>query len=137
MKWINLDSPWAERLKSRIACERLLSCSRLDSGADYYVMEADVKTGLDLLLKTPAGNMEISSILRGAFNQYNLLFTVAAASSMGIEHEAVRKALKNVPPIPGRFEEVRCGTQEIIHSPCSSILRPCIRVYKENSLLPP
>jgi UDP-N-acetylmuramoyl-L-alanyl-D-glutamate--2,6-diaminopimelate ligase len=47
--------------------------------------------------------------LRGRFNAENALGAVAAATLLGIEHDAIKRGLESVRGVPGRFESIEEG----------------------------
>ncbi len=62
------------------------------------------KSGCVFMLKTPFGAGEIHSNLLGQHNVYNLLSAIAGAMVQGVPLDKIQVALRNIQPIPGRFE---------------------------------
>ena len=109
---LNLDDPWGERLCRELvketgqkpltySIERRAGISVLDPSLSVQgisaVIERDGAPGDVLILKSP---------LIGKFNLYNIAAAVAAACSLGVPGEAIRKGIERVKNIPGRMEKV-------------------------------
>ena len=79
----------------------------IDSNADFKAEDITLtKSGCQFTLKTPFGTEEIVSNLLGRHNVYNLLSAVAGAMVQGISLGRVQEVLRQVQPIPGRFERI-------------------------------
>jgi UDP-N-acetylmuramoyl-L-alanyl-D-glutamate--2,6-diaminopimelate ligase len=104
---VNVDDPYGARL----AAERDRAITfALEHDADYRAL--DVQTGLTgttCTVKTPEGEIELRSPLRGKFNVYNMLGSLAAARTLGVPLETAVDALSRAGSVPGRFEPVDAG----------------------------
>ncbi len=60
--------------------------------------------GLDALLTTPEGEVEITSHLVGPFNLANILAAAATALGLGIDPDTVARGIAALPGVPGRLE---------------------------------
>jgi len=77
-----------------------------------------------------AGELEVTTRLRGRFNVENALAAIAGARLLGIDDEAVLAGIRHVGGVPGRFEPVEEGQPfavlvDYAHTPqaLASILR--------------
>ncbi len=62
--------------------------------------------GIEALITSPAGQLELRSALRGEFNLSNLLCAASAGLVLGMTVQSVAAALQTAPPVPGRLEPV-------------------------------
>jgi len=65
--------------------------------------------GIRLTAVTPRGRLELTSPLIGEHNVMNLLGAIGAGIALGLDGEAIVRALSGVGTVPGRFEQVRAG----------------------------
>ena len=63
-------------------------------------------TGMRFWLRTPEGERAVESPLVGAPHIYNILAAVAACLSLGLETDAMARAIATCAGAPGRFERV-------------------------------
>ena len=69
--------------------------------------------------------------LVGRFNLYNILASINVALALGLSLKKIRKALKSLPAVPGRFNAVRVGKATAIvdyaHTPDSleNVIKTC------------
>ena len=59
--------------------------------------------------RTPAGPLEIETVLLGRFNVQNVLAALGAALALGLPSEAVRRGIAALRGVPGRMERVAVG----------------------------
>jgi UDP-N-acetylmuramoyl-L-alanyl-D-glutamate--2,6-diaminopimelate ligase len=69
--------------------------------------------GLRFDVRRPQGVVRVRSRLVGRPNVYNILAAVAAASSLDIPIEAMEKGIRQLPGVPGRFELVSTGDDDV------------------------
>ena len=104
---VNIDDPYGARLAAEL--DRPLTFA-LDQDATYRAL--DVHSGLNgsrFTARTPDGDTELTSPLRGRFNVYNVLGAFAAARSLGVPAETCARAVANAGQVPGRFQTVDEG----------------------------
>jgi UDP-N-acetylmuramoyl-L-alanyl-D-glutamate--2,6-diaminopimelate ligase len=104
---VNVDDPYGARLAAELP--RVLTFS-LRGDADFHA--TDVETGLGgsrFSVRTPDGELALSSPLRGEFNVYNMLGALAAARALGVPEAVCVDALATAGQVPGRFETVDEG----------------------------
>ena len=78
--------------------------------------------GVRLTAVTPRGRLELTSPLIGEHNVMNLLGAIGAGVALGIDDDAIARALGGVGTVAGRFEQVRAGQPFLVvvdyaHSP--------------------
>ncbi|HET8979090.1 MAG TPA: UDP-N-acetylmuramoyl-L-alanyl-D-glutamate--2,6-diaminopimelate ligase, partial [Solirubrobacteraceae bacterium] len=104
---INIDDPYGRRLAEELP-QAITYALRRD--ADYRA--ADLTTdihGSTFTVRTPEGEMQLRSPLRGEFNVYNVLAALAAARALGVSAETGQRAIATAGQVPGRFETVDEG----------------------------
>ena len=107
---INLDDPWGRSLS--MTAPGLHTTFSLREEADFQVLEYRLEwTGTKVRLKIPDGELEVTTCLVGQFNLSNLLAAVAAASSLGLSKQVLKKGVEKCRLIPGRFERIDCGQE--------------------------
>ena len=127
---INIDDEWGVKLAKelRAAGQRVVTFSQKNpvatapgsdknppAAADGTVKTADLTAsnievslirGTSFDLKTPKGELNITSPLVGKPHVYNMLAATATALELGIDLDAIRNGLSICVGAPGRFERV-------------------------------
>jgi len=88
---LNKDDPSFDFFKEKLLAKKLITYS-LKSQADFTPKNFDFKTKLI-----------------GDYNRYNCLAAAAAAFSLGLKKETIKKAFLSFPGLPGRMEEISEG----------------------------
>jgi len=104
---INVDDPYGARLAAELGDSITFG---IRSDASYRA--ADVRTelsGSTFTAHAPDGALELKSPLRGEFNVYNVLGSLAAARALGVSAETCVAAIATAGQVPGRFETVDVG----------------------------
>jgi UDP-N-acetylmuramoyl-L-alanyl-D-glutamate--2,6-diaminopimelate ligase len=65
--------------------------------------------GFSMILKTPAGEVDVTSRLPGRFNVMNALAASGAALAMGVPLSSIKLGFETLRSIRGRMESVDCG----------------------------
>ena len=87
----------------------------MGSGVDICIEEAQVSLeGINGILKTPRGNIEIRASLCGRFNLYNIMAAAGAAICLGIPLESIRAGIEAFSSVPGRMERAGEGRKYTI-----------------------
>jgi UDP-N-acetylmuramyl-tripeptide synthetase len=106
---INIDDEWGVKLADdlRLRRQRVVTFAQ-NRSADLTAEDVEVSLarGTSFSLRTPAGNIAISSPLVGNPHVYNMLAASAAALELGYGLDAVAAGLNNCAGAPGRFERV-------------------------------
>ena len=99
----NVDDPWGRKV--------------LDNKRDVY--KYSISDAKDLKI-TPRGSEftieghKMFLPLHGRFNVYNALGCIWTAHALGLKWGRIRKRLKHVKPVPGRFNVIRKGKAAIV-----------------------
>jgi UDP-N-acetylmuramoyl-L-alanyl-D-glutamate--2,6-diaminopimelate ligase len=104
---VNVDDPYGARLAAEL--ERPITFA-IDRDADYRAL--DVNTGIEgsrYTVRTPDGEVEVRSPLRGRFNVYNVLGALAAVTALDVPFPTAVEAIGGAGQVPGRFEPVDEG----------------------------
>ncbi len=100
---INAEDRYAP-LWRELAGDRKQLTFALDTSADVMAHWQGDECGSALLLKTPAGEMEVNLALPGRHNVMNALAATAAALAMGADLARVRQGLEALRPVGGRLQ---------------------------------
>ena len=108
---INIDDPRADALVGLVARPVTYALTR---EADVWPTSLDLTlTGIDAMVRTPAGPLRLRTRLPGRPNAYNALGVVAAAIGLGVPVASIEEGLANVKAVPGRFELVSSDADDI------------------------
>lgn len=106
---LNADDPYG-REWARLGGFEPLTYGR--SGSNAQVRAVNVRStssGIRFDARTPRGDVEIRSKLRGDFNVANLLAALAAGLTHEVDLDVIRQGLEACAAVPGRFEAVDEG----------------------------
>jgi UDP-N-acetylmuramoyl-L-alanyl-D-glutamate--2,6-diaminopimelate ligase len=104
---INVDDPYGVRLADARTGATTFA---LDREADYRALNVETGvTGSTFIARTPEGEIEVRTPLRGRFNVYNALGALAAACTLDVSLATAVAALERAGMVPGRFEAVDAG----------------------------
>ncbi|MDX6696888.1 MAG: UDP-N-acetylmuramoyl-L-alanyl-D-glutamate--2,6-diaminopimelate ligase [Solirubrobacteraceae bacterium] len=96
----------------RLAAETGAVTYAVHGDADWRALDVRGElTGSTFRVVSPAGEADVRTPLPGAFNVYNALGALAAASALGVGLEAAAAALGGFSAVPGRFEPVDEGQE--------------------------
>jgi UDP-N-acetylmuramoyl-L-alanyl-D-glutamate--2,6-diaminopimelate ligase len=103
---INMDDPKGEALR-KITANQVLTYG-LGKGCDITADNISTdRTGLRATIKTPKGDMDISSSLIGNINLYNILSATAATVALDMDLDRIAQGIRNLKSVPGRLEPVQ------------------------------
>ncbi|HHV07171.1 MAG TPA: UDP-N-acetylmuramoyl-L-alanyl-D-glutamate--2,6-diaminopimelate ligase [Firmicutes bacterium] len=105
---LNADDPNSEAMQAATSA-RILTYG-IKNEAD--ITAADIEIGAQeacFTLKTAKGQRKVTLHTTGLFSIYNALAACGMGVSLGIELDVIASALENMPGVPGRFEQVKCG----------------------------
>jgi UDP-N-acetylmuramoyl-L-alanyl-D-glutamate--2,6-diaminopimelate ligase len=105
---INVDDEFGRRLAGEVAGAITFGLSSEDAAYRASNVHTDLR-GSRFTALTPDGPLPLRTPLRGAFNVYNVLGTVAAARALGVAPETAAAAVERAEQVPGRFEPVDEG----------------------------
>jgi UDP-N-acetylmuramoyl-L-alanyl-D-glutamate--2,6-diaminopimelate ligase len=106
---INIDDEWGVKLTDELKQngQRVVTFSQ-KTDADLVAENINVSLikGTSFLLKTPKGDIDVTSPLVGRPHVYNMLSATAAALELGYDLASIKKGLEKCAGAPGRFERV-------------------------------
>ena len=106
---VNIDDQWGVKLVDELRGngQRVVTTSQ-KADADLTAENIDVSLikGTSFLLKTPKGDVNITSPLVGRPHVYNMLSAAGAALELGYDLDSIKKGLGKCVGAPGRFERV-------------------------------
>jgi len=105
---INIDDEYGRRIAETTKSEKITY--GISTPADFMAEDIRVETNsVSMTIKTPEGNMEITSSLGGRYNVYNILAASAVALSEGVPLDLIKEGVENLKNVPGRMERVDEG----------------------------
>lgn len=130
---INRDDPrWNEMARASGAPVWTFG---LDSGADVYPESVSSSVdGIRCRVRTPKGQLDLTSPLVGSYNLSNLLAATAVAVGQDLPPKAVREGIAAMISVPGRFEKVDVGqdfTVVVDYAHTEDALRRVLAVARE------
>jgi UDP-N-acetylmuramoyl-L-alanyl-D-glutamate--2,6-diaminopimelate ligase len=102
---INTDDLWCEKLFVLIDGPLL----RFGLSEDAEVRAEQIRcdfSGIQALIRTPRGEIEVHTPLLGRLNLYNLLAATAVAVGLGLPLEDIASGQKTLARVPGRLENI-------------------------------
>jgi UDP-N-acetylmuramoyl-L-alanyl-D-glutamate--2,6-diaminopimelate ligase len=105
---INWDDPAAATMRDACSCPvlRYGFSSGVDISAELRRLDID---GFSMILKTPVGDVDVTSRLPGRFNVMNALAASAAAVALDVPLAAIKSGFEVQRSIRGRMETIDCG----------------------------
>ncbi|AKG20713.1 UDP-N-acetylmuramoyl-L-alanyl-D-glutamate--2,6-diaminopimelate ligase [Calothrix sp. 336/3] len=112
---INADDEYGKRLIAALDRDKVWSYSVNDSTADLWMSDLNYQpNGVSGTLHTPQGKVSFSSPLVGHYNLENLLASVGAVLTLGIDLNLIAQSIANFPGVPGRMERVQVTPEQDI-----------------------
>ena len=107
---INIDDSYGKRLLKQVKIP-VVTVSRKDSTADWYLAKAEIKNGLyQVEIKSKSGeSLSENFALLGDYNLDNLLLAVAIVNSAGLSLDKIAPTISKLQSVPGRLESVNAG----------------------------
>ena len=107
---INIDDSYGKRLLMQVKIP-VVTVSRKDSTADWYLAKAEIKNGLyQVEIKSKSGeSLSENFALLGDYNLDNLLLAVAIVNSAGLSLDKIASTISKLQSVPGRLESVNAG----------------------------
>jgi len=100
---LNVDDPYGARLAAELP--GAMTCGLGSAAIRPRAFRCSLE-GVQAVLETPSGVLEINSPLLGRFNLYNLLCAAGAGLALGLPPAAVADGLNRAPSVPGRLERI-------------------------------
>ncbi len=112
---INADDPFGKRLIEQLNSDQVWSYSTEDTTADLWADQLIYEpTGVKGILHTPQGEAAFYLPLVGQYNLSNLLASVGAALSLGLDLETIVAKIPEFSGVPGRMERVQISPDQKI-----------------------
>lgn len=108
---INLDDEFGLDLSRRLSADvRLLRYGTTPRSPELFIHDIRAgRAGIDAVVNTPLGRLELHTRLMGDFNLANITAAVGAALAMGIPVAEIETAVASVNAPPGRLETLRAS----------------------------
>lgn len=103
---INIDDSYGLRLSQEISNIPVTGFGTEAACAVRPTTTEFSSSGITATVRTPGGEIPISSDLVGPFNLMNILAAVAVADTIGISHDLIAEGINAVKAVPGRLERV-------------------------------
>lgn len=106
---INVDDEWGASLASELRSrgQRVVTFAQTaDADLKSTDIEVSLIRGTSFLLKTPKGDLDITSPLVGKPHVFNMLAATAVGLELGYDLDAISSGLSRCVGAPGRFERV-------------------------------
>lgn len=116
---VNIDDPWGKKLlncKLQIANCKFIRYS-LKQDADIWPVKASFsERGIDAILNTPIGRINISSFLLGDYNLQNIMAAVGAGIGLGLDRDVIENGVTSLKKVDGRLERIlsKGGFQAVV-----------------------
>ena len=102
----NLDDPRGEDIVNEFTGDKIMY-SVSDSSADVFAEHSKYsENGIEALVNTPWGKINVKSSLIGTHNLSNILGAIGCSMCMGANIRSVEKGISNLKNIPGRLERI-------------------------------
>ena len=107
---INIDDSYGMKLSKQVKIP-VVTVSRKDSSADWYLTTAEIKNGMyQVEIKSKSGeSLSENFALLGDYNLDNLLLAVAIVNSAGLSLDKIAPTISKLQSVPGRLESVNAG----------------------------
>ena len=107
---INIDDSYGKKLSKQVKIP-VVTVSRKESTADWYLAKAEIKNGLyQVEIKSKSGeSLSENFALLGDYNLDNLLLAVAIVNSAGLSLDKIAPTISKLQSVPGRLESVNAG----------------------------
>ena len=107
---INIDDSYGKKLSKQVKIP-VVTVSRKDSTADWYLAKAGIKNGLyQVEIKSKSGEILSENFaLLGDYNLDNLLLAVAIVNSAGLSLDKIASTISKLQSVPGRLESINAG----------------------------
>lgn len=107
---VNADDDRAGALRAASRGAVITFSLREGSGADLVARDVSLSLeGTRFVVRTPLGDLAVSTPLIGRFNVSNVLAALGAATALGLPAEKALRGISSVAGVPGRLEPVRAG----------------------------
>ncbi|MBM7624375.1 UDP-N-acetylmuramoyl-L-alanyl-D-glutamate--2,6-diaminopimelate ligase [Sporohalobacter salinus] len=103
---INIDDPYSDEFLETAKGE-ILTYS-IEKDANLKAKDITVSpTGVEFILESAKGKIELDLNITGLFNVYNTLSAIGAGLSLGVDLKQIKDGLEEIQGIAGRFEIIK------------------------------
>ena len=104
---VNFDDNFGRQIGATVASDSLLRYAvESEAGVEVSLLDCEKTTsGQNVRAMTPLGEVTAVTALLGRFNVENTLACIATLVALGLDHNELELALKDLRPIPGRMEK--------------------------------
>lgn len=105
---INIDDPYGKLIAEKTGAEKI----RISIKEEGDIRAKDIDMSIDgtsFTVKTPKGELQITSDLIGSYNIYNILCAIGAAIASDLPLEEIEKGINSLKCVPGRFQRIDEG----------------------------
>jgi UDP-N-acetylmuramoyl-L-alanyl-D-glutamate--2,6-diaminopimelate ligase len=107
---LNIDDPWGQRLSQLPGLKADVLTYGLNPKAVVYAENLELgPNGSMFRVKSPWGEIQVTTRLMGRFNVHNALASFAACGALGANVETMGAVLASMTSVPGRLEEIKTG----------------------------
>jgi len=139
---INIDDPFGAQIVND-APDNVATYSINNKTAIIHAVSSKITgDGIEAIINTPEGSLEVKSALFGEHNLSNILAAVATTISLGSPTRAIEKGISNISFVPGRLEGIpnKCGVKVLVdyaHTPdaLKNVLQAVRPLTKGNLIL--
>jgi UDP-N-acetylmuramoyl-L-alanyl-D-glutamate--2,6-diaminopimelate ligase len=138
---VNVDDSFGQQISESVEKESLLRYSVESEGkceAEIRLIANDLSAnGQNIRAATPLGEVTAVTALLGHFNVENTLACIATLVALGLDHNQLELAVKDLKPIPGRMEKFAgkpASTAAVIDfAHTEQALRACLGACREHT----
>lgn len=106
---VNMDDPYGKRIATLLRKDNrahLIGYGYVEQ-YDIFVRESNFSPqGIRFIVCTPKGELKIHSKLLGCHNLYNILASIGAAISLGIDLDTIKYGVESLQEVRGRLESI-------------------------------
>ena len=137
---LNYDDRFGRKLARSVDTEGMLRYAREnadDADVEVSLIESQkTAAGQNIRVSTPLGEVTAVTALLGRFNVENTLACIAALVALGLDHDQLELALKDLKPIPGRMEKFsgdpRKAAVVVDFAHTEQALRACLEAARQH-----
>ena len=138
---VNIDDAFGQRLSQSVESDSLLRYSVESSDkpdAEVRLIDCEITSnGQNIRASTPLGEVTAVTALLGRFNVENTLACITTLVALGLDHNQLELAVKDLKPIPGRMEKfvsdntAAAAVVDFAHT--EQALRACLEACREHT----
>ncbi|MBT8436820.1 MAG: UDP-N-acetylmuramoyl-L-alanyl-D-glutamate--2,6-diaminopimelate ligase [Gammaproteobacteria bacterium] len=138
---VNVDDSFGQQISESVEQKSLLRYSVESEGeceAEIRLIASELTaSGQNIQASTPLGEVTAVTALLGHFNVENTLACIATLVALGLDHDQLELAVKDLKPIPGRMEKFAgkpAGAAAVIDfAHTEQALRACLGACREHT----